>query len=85
MFYTTTEGMALQNVSTHAKELVTDKKNERYAGVINHIITRLRFSLLNSILIAVRGTKGRGTRSGKEDSIANISFNLIPYVRTNEG
>ena len=87
LVFSTTGGMGPQCVRTHQRiaELVADKENERYADVINHIRTRLRFSLLKSILIAVRGARGRGSRSWKEDSLSNISFNLIPYVKTYEG
>ena len=87
LVYTTTGGMGPQCSRTHRRiaELVSDKKNERYADVINHIRTRLRFSLLKSILIAIRGARGKGSRSWEEDTLSNISFNLIPYVKTYEG
>ena len=87
LVYTTTGGMGPQCSRTHRRiaELVSDKKNERYADVINHIRTRLRFSLLKSILIAIRGARGKGSRSWEEDTLSNISFNLIPYVKTYDG
>ena len=87
LVYTTTGGMGPQCVRTHKRiaELVADRKNEKYADVINHIRTRLRFSLLKSILIAIRGARGKGSRSWKEDSLSNISFNLVPYFKTYEG
>ena len=66
-------------------ELVADRKNKKYADVINHIRTRLRFSLLKSILIAIRGAREKRSRSWKEDSLSNIPFNLVPYVKTYEG
>ena len=46
---------------------------------------RLRFSLLKSILVAIRGALGKQTQPWMEDNLANISFNLIPYVKTYEG
>ena len=54
--------------------LIAAKKNEEYADVINYIRTRLRFSLLKSILTAVRGVRGK---SRVAEPISSISFNLI--------
>ena len=87
LVYTTTGGMGPQCTKTHKRiaELFAEKKNERYADVMNHIRTRLRFSLLKSVLIAVRGARGKGSRSWEEHTLSNISFNLVPYVKTYEG
>ncbi len=87
LIYTTTGGMGPQCEKTHKRiaELVAHKKNERYADVMSHIRTRLRFSLLKSIIIAVRGARGRTSRTWEEDNLSNISFNLIPYDRTYDG
>ena len=54
--------------------LIAEKRNESYADVINYIRTRLRFSLLKSILTAVRGVRGSGRQSAP---ISSVSFNLI--------
>ena len=54
--------------------LIALKKNEEYSDVINHIRTRLRFSILKSVLTAVRGVRGKSRRP---DPIASISFNLF--------
>lgn len=87
LVYTTTGGMGPQCERTHKRiaQLIADKRNERYSDVINHLRTRLRFSLLKSILVAIRGARGKQTQPWMEDNLANISFNLIPYVKTYEG
>ena len=54
--------------------LIAEKKNETYADVINYIRTRLRFSMLKSVLIAIRGVRGKSKTSAP---ISNLSFNLI--------
>ena len=54
--------------------LIALKRNEDYADVINYIRTRLRFSLLKSILTAVRGVRGK---SRPAEPISSIAFNLI--------
>ena len=56
--------------------LIALKKKESYADVINYIRTRLRFSLLKSILTAVRGVRGKARPAAPLDS---ISFNLIEH------
>ena len=58
---------------------------ERYSDVMNHLRTRLRFSLLKSILVAIRGARGKRTGKFTEQNLGNVSFNLIPYCRTYEG
>ena len=42
--------------------LIATKKNENYGDVINFIRTRLRFSLLRSILTAVQGVRLKGKK-----------------------
>ena len=54
--------------------LIAERRNEEYADVINYIRTRLRFSLLKSILTAVRGVRGK---SRPAEPISSISFNLV--------
>ena len=87
LVYTTSGGMGPQCERTHKRiaELVSYKRNEKYADVISHMRTRLRFSLLRSILVAVRGARGKRVRPWDEKGFANIDFNLIPYVKTYEG
>ena len=43
-------------------ELIAEKRNESYPSVVNYIRTRLRFCLLKSILIGLRGIRGKRTR-----------------------
>ena len=57
-------------------ELIAAKRNESYPLVIKHIRTRLRFSLLRSTLIAIRGIRGK--KNNREEDLQNVSFNLIP-------
>ena len=60
--------------------LISNKNGEKYAHVLNHIRTRLRFALLKSILVAIRGV--RGQKKYQEKHINDISFNLIPNIDT---
>ena len=54
--------------------LIAAKRNEEYADVINYVRTRIRFSVLRSILTAVRGVRGK-TRTAAP--ISTVEFNLI--------
>ena len=58
----------------NCETLMAEKKNESYADVINYIRTRLRFSMLKSVLVAIRGVRGKYK---KPAPISTLSFNLI--------
>ena len=45
-------------------ELIALKRKGEYSQIIQYIRTRLRFNLLKSILVAVRGERGRRTKAG---------------------
>ena len=53
---------------------IAEEKKEAIAQVTNHIRTRLRFALLKSTLIALRGIRGKADKN--YTSIEEISFNL---------
>ena len=55
--------------------MIAVKKGENYSQVINFVRTRLRFALLRSVLIAVRGSRGKVIR---EPHVGKVAFNLIP-------
>ena len=54
---------------------IAEKKGENYSHVMNFVRTRLRFALLRSVLIAVRGSRGKTIR---EPYVGKVAFNLIP-------
>jgi len=55
---------------------IADKRGENYSSIINHLTTRLRFSLLRSILLMLRGSRGAKVHDGR--SLDAICFNMIP-------
>ena len=57
-------------------ELISRKRNEEYHHVANHIRMRIRFALLKSVLIALRGERGKRTATAKP--VSSTSFNMIP-------
>ena len=57
-------------------EMIALKRKELYSHVICFIRTKLRFSLLKSVLISLRGMRGK---LNKEPKMDGISFNIIPH------
>ena len=55
-------------------KLIALKRNEEYADLINYIRTRLRFCLLKSVLVAVRGVRGKCRPAAP---LSSVSFNLV--------
>ena len=84
LIFTTSGGMGPECTIFNKRiaELIAEKKNERYASVMNHIRTRLRFALLRSVLIAVRGERGKAKIN--DENLYDVSFNLIPTVSSYE-
>ena len=85
LIFSTNGGMGPESTKYHKRvaEKIADKRGELYSDVINHIRTGLRFSLLRSVLVAVRGERGR-KRKEFVPPISDISLNLIPEQRTYE-
>ena len=79
LVFTTSGGLGPECTKLNKKlaGLIAKKRNETYASVIKHIRTRLRFALLRSTLVALRGVRG-ADRAGKLEELKDISFNLIP-------
>ena len=82
LVFSTTGGMGPEcsKMNKRLALLISNKNGEKYAHVLNHIRTRLRFALLKSILVAIRGV--RGQKKYQEKHINDISFNLIPNIDT---
>ena len=78
LIYTTFGGWGPQATKyhKHLAQKLASKRNEAYSDVLNHMRARVRFSLLRSVLVAVRGERGRKYPAPKP--FASTSFNLIP-------
>ena len=85
LIFSTTGGMGPECERYHKRvaELISKKRNEEYSDVVSHIRTRLRFALLKSVLIAIRGERGRGRKS-REVPMEDLSLNLVPDRATYE-
>ena len=84
LIFTTTGGMGpeCQKFNKRMAEMIATKTKEDYSLTMTHIRTKLSFALLKSVLVGMRGFKGK--RHGEGDPISEISLNLIPEVPTYE-
>ena len=72
-------GPECEKLNKRLAELISLKTKESYNQIIRHLRTRLRFALLKSTLVAIRGVRGSSVGAAEdEDEIGDISFNLIP-------
>ena len=65
-------------------EKISDNSYEARSMVTNYIRTKIRFAILRSTLIALRGIRGRGKTMYHNVSMDNISLNIIPHTRAYE-
>ena len=77
--------MAPECVKYHKRvaELISNKTHEDYSKVMNHIRTRVRFTLLKSTLIAIRGERGKQKKS-VNNNVSELSFNTVPDMPSYE-
>lgn len=88
LVFSTSGGMAPECLRYHKRiaELISLKTKEDYAHVMNHLRQRIRFTLLKTALIALRGDRGKTARRNKtnNENFSNLSFNMIPEMPSYE-
>ena len=79
LVYSTTCGMAPKALEFHKRlaSLVAEERNERYEYVMGTMRTKLAFSLLKSVLLSLRGHKGKRNYA-PATPMSCLSFNLMP-------
>ena len=85
LVFTTTGGMAPEATRflKRVAEKISAKTREKYSQVMSNIRTTISFEIMRSVLVAVRGVRGK-IRQAKADPISTIAFNLIPEARSYE-
>ena len=85
LVFSTSGGMGPESTRYHKRiaELFSRKKGEEYSHVMGFIRTSIRFALLRSTLVAIRGERGR-SRNWVKPQIADLSLNIIPEHATYE-
>ena len=84
LVFTTSGGMAPECTRYHKKvaELISKKTKEDYSKVMSHLRTRIRFALLKSTLVAIRGQRGKPSKFNVNDS--ELDFNTMPEISSFE-
>ena len=79
LIFSTSGGMGPMCTKHHKRvaQMISLKRNESYADIMRFIRTKLRFVLLKSVLMCLRGIRGKQSRT-KGMPISSISFGLIP-------
>ena len=82
---TTTGGMGPECTKFFKRvaELIATKRGEEYPDVVNYVRTKVRVALLKSVLIAIRGERGK-SRSRENVPISDLSLNMVPERQTYE-
>ena len=80
LVFSTLGGMGKEAERYHKRlgQLIAQKRNELYSDVVNFIRTRLSICLMKSILISLRGVRGKMTKD-TNTPISSLSFNLIQF------
>ena len=83
MVFLTTGGAGPQcsAVIKRLADKIATKRSEQYSHVITHLRTKLRFALLRSVLISIRGVRGN---LYKERAIGYVSLNLVQNEKNYE-
>ena len=80
LVFSTTGGMGgeADRFFKHLAEKMSRKTGQRYCDTIAFIRCRLRFDLLKTCVISLRGHRGKG--SAKSEEIDSLDLNLRPQA-----
>ena len=80
LVFSTSGGMGKEALKYHKRlaALIASKRNESYGDVMAYIRRKLRFSILRTSLIAVRGTR-KPISKYRTAKFTDIDFNLVQY------
>ena len=79
LVFSTTGGMGVEATKfyKHLAGKVASKTNQEYPYVISYIRRKLRFVLLKTCIISLRGYRGKRIRGGEED---DMDLNVGPIT-----
>ena len=70
-------GMGANKFHKRLALLIAEKKNERYEDVLSYMRTRLRFCVLRSTLLSIRGIRGKMKKTEETTPISDLTYNLM--------
>ena len=71
-------GQEAKNFYKHLALKISIRKQQKYCDVISFIRRRLRFDLLKTCLISIRGYRGRSNKNS--DNLDSLDLNLLPQA-----
>ena len=85
LVHSTTGGMApeCEAFNKQLAHRIADKRKDDYSAVANYIRTKIRFALLRSVLISLRGVRGKQKKDSTTPTSA-VAFGLIPEKESYE-
>ena len=85
LVHSTTGGMApeCEAFNKQLAHRIADKRKDDYSAVANYIRTKIRFALLKSVLISLRGVRGKQKKDSTTPTSA-VAFGLIPEKESYE-
>ena len=85
LVYSTTGGTGPACEAYHKRLaiLMAAKRKDSYPAIIDHIRTKVRFTVLKSIVMGIRGFRKKSTKY-KATPTSLLSFELIPEMKTYE-
>ena len=83
LVYTTSGAMGPQCKKLHCQlaNLICRKTNEKYSIVMAHLRTRLRFALLKSTIVALRGYRGTGQTKSDVTPLSEVDFGMVDVLK----
>ena len=83
LVFTTTGGMAPEAKSfiKRLAAMISAKTKEDYSQRISNIRTRLSMYIMRSVLVGVRGVRGKA-KNAWTAPMSSVSFNLIPEEKS---
>ena len=78
LIFSTSGGMGVECLRYHKRlaTLIASKRGEEYASTMSFIRKKIRFSLLRSTLIAIRGTRVK-VQKFRTTPIADVDIGLV--------
>ena len=80
LVFSTSGGMGQEanKLNKRIASLIAIKRDSLYSDAVSYIRKRLRFTILKTTLIALRGFKGKQYPHGPPKDLADLDINLIP-------
>ena len=79
LVFSTNGGMSHQCNRLHKQLalLICAKRGDQYSKIMQHLRTRIRFTILKSTLVAIRGYRGQAKKWDDVTPLSDVDFGVI--------